>query len=139
MGPGTATFDMAPNSPLISPLIPSVKKRVSGSPLLPPVPKPRNQRPPFVLPPQQFVTEGPWTAFWKHPAVARSSAIELPLYPVPAAKFPPCADQRVPILSQPFCALNATGLDNRRQLKRQKMRLIDAFEIVEATFTQQRQ
>jgi hypothetical protein len=32
MGPGT-TFDIAPNKPSISPLIPSVKKRVSGSPL----------------------------------------------------------------------------------------------------------
>src|SRR5205814_6779553 len=47
MGPGT--FDMAPNSPSISPLIPSVKKRVLGLPLLPPVPKPRAQRPPGML------------------------------------------------------------------------------------------
>ena len=44
MGPGTKFI--APNSPFISPLIPSVKKRVSGLPLLPPVPKPRAQRPP---------------------------------------------------------------------------------------------
>jgi hypothetical protein len=48
IGPGT-TF-IAPNSPSFSPLKPSVKKRVSGFPPLgPPVPKPRNQRPPFVL------------------------------------------------------------------------------------------
>ena len=43
MGPGTAFI--APNSPSISPLIPSVKKRVLGLPLLPPVPNPRAQRP----------------------------------------------------------------------------------------------
>jgi hypothetical protein len=36
--------------PSISPLIPSVKKRVLGLPLLPSVPKPRDQRPPGVLP-----------------------------------------------------------------------------------------
>ena len=48
MGPGTAFI--APNSPCVSPLIPSVKKRVLGLPLLPPVPKPRDQRPPGVLP-----------------------------------------------------------------------------------------
>jgi len=41
---------MAPNSPFISPLIPSVKNSVLGLPLLPPVPKPRDQRPPAVLP-----------------------------------------------------------------------------------------
>src|ERR1700726_749439 len=46
MGPGTL---MAPNSPFISPLIPSVKNSVLGLPLLPPVPKPRYQRPPAVL------------------------------------------------------------------------------------------
>src|SRR5262249_52571207 len=48
MGPGTF---MAPSSPCVSPSIPSVKKRVSGLPFMPnPVPKPRDQRPPFVLP-----------------------------------------------------------------------------------------
>src|SRR6202043_2594298 len=47
MGAGTL---MAPNSPSASPLIPSVKNSVLGLPLLPPVPKPRDQRPPGVLP-----------------------------------------------------------------------------------------
>jgi hypothetical protein len=37
---------MAPNSPSISRLIPSLKKRVLGLPLLPPVPNSRAQRPP---------------------------------------------------------------------------------------------
>src|SRR5262245_12353628 len=45
MGPGTF---MAPSNPCISPSIPSVKKRVSGLPLLPPVPNSRAQRPPGI-------------------------------------------------------------------------------------------
>src|SRR2546423_5245157 len=49
MGAGT-TF-MAPNSPSISPWIPSVESSVVGLPLLPPVPKPRDQRPPGILVP----------------------------------------------------------------------------------------
>ena len=50
MGPGTLK---APNSPSISPLMPSVKKRVLGLPFMPPVPNSRAQRPPGVLPPMQ--------------------------------------------------------------------------------------
>jgi hypothetical protein len=53
MGPGT-TF-IAPNSPLASPLIPSVKKRVLGLPLDPPVPNPRAQRPPGVIRSRRYV------------------------------------------------------------------------------------
>jgi len=65
--------------------------------------------------------------------------IEPSVYPTPATKFPEYADQRVPSLSQPFYSLDGTGRGNRRQLKRQKMGLADALEIVEATVTQQRQ
>src|SRR5205814_10589222 len=46
-GPGTSFI--APNNPSISLLIPSVKKRVSGLPFMPPVPKSRAQRPPGML------------------------------------------------------------------------------------------
>jgi hypothetical protein len=46
------------------------------------------------------------------PAVARSDAIELSFDPTLTANFPQYADQRVPTLSQPFCALEAIGLDN---------------------------
>src|SRR5260370_41456473 len=42
---------MAPNSPFISLLLPSVKQRGSGPPLPPPTPKPRVQRPPGLLAP----------------------------------------------------------------------------------------
>src|SRR6266699_6088895 len=42
-GSGTALID--PNSPSRSPLSPSVKKRVFGSPLLPPEPKTSDQSP----------------------------------------------------------------------------------------------
>ena len=48
----------------------------------------------------------------EQPPVARSDPIELSFDPMPTAKFPENAGQRVRILSQPFCALEATGLDN---------------------------
>ena len=46
---GSGTVN-APNRPSVSPLMPSVKKRVDGSPLGPPPPNIRLQSPPGVLP-----------------------------------------------------------------------------------------
>src|ERR1700728_591278 len=48
-GSGTAAVN-DPNSPPVSPLMPSVKKRVFGVPSLPLPPKTMDQRPPAVLP-----------------------------------------------------------------------------------------
>ena len=46
---GSGTVN-APNRPSVSPLMPSVKKRVIGSPVGPPLPNIKSQRPPAVLP-----------------------------------------------------------------------------------------
>jgi hypothetical protein len=63
-------------------------------------------------PARQIITERPRTAIREQPAIARSDAIELPFDPMPTAKFPKCADQRIPVLLQPLCSLEAAGLDN---------------------------
>src|SRR6202011_837505 len=86
----------------------------------------------------QLIAERPRAARRKHPTVVRAKAAELSLNPTPSAEPAKHANKHVSAPAQPLGTLDQPRLGRGRQLQRQKIRLTDVLESVEAARAHQR-